>query len=276
MADYQEITVQCSPDFIDILIAEFAVLGFDSFNEEENGFTTFWEGDFNTTILDGLKAQYGEVASFGFTTKVIAKQNWNEEWEKHYEPIVVDEKCIVKAPFHKETATYPLEILITPKMSFGTGHHETTYLMLAEMLNMHLNNMVVMDAGTGTGVLAILAKKQGAAKVFAFDIDDWCVENTEENAETNHVSLKVIKASIEGVEIRPEYNLVLANINKNVLLGQMGHYSRALKQGGYLLLSGFYTEDGEDIKEVAHQEGLVFEHSKERNNWAMLRFRKAD
>lgn len=276
MADYQEIIVHCSPDFIDILIAEFATLGFDTFQEEENGFTTYWEGEFDSSILSEIVEQYNETAAFQFATKDVDKQNWNEEWEKHYNPIVVEEKCIVKAPFHKDAPTYPIELLITPKMSFGTGHHETTHLMLAEMLSMEWQNKSVMDAGTGTGVLAILAKKLGASKVFAFDIDTWCVENTEENAEANNVLIEVIKASIEGVEVNHEYDMVLANINKNVLLDQMAHYSSALKLGGYLFLSGFYQEDVDDIKEVAHQEGLVFDHSRERNNWAMVRFRKAE
>ncbi|MCB0496329.1 MAG: 50S ribosomal protein L11 methyltransferase [Cyclobacteriaceae bacterium] len=274
MADYKEITVSCKPDFIEILIAEFAAIGFDTFQENESGFTTFVEGEFDAAIIDQVAEQYGVVASFNYSTKDVEKQNWNEEWEKHYEPIVVEEKCIVKAPFHQDVPTYPIELLITPKMSFGTGHHETTYLMLAEMLEMDFHASNVMDAGTGTGVLAILAKKRGAQHVFAFDVDDWCVENTMENAELNHVELHVIKASIEGIEQQPEYDVLLANINKNVLLSQMNYYAGVLRQGGDMLLSGFYTEDIEDIKEQAHQEGFVFEKKRERNNWSMLRFKK--
>ena len=274
MADYQEIYVRCQQDFIEILIAEFAALGFDTFQENEDGFTTFVEGEFDSTMLNQLTEQYGTLASFSYLTKDVEKQNWNEEWEKHYEPIVVEEECIVKAPFHINAPSYPIELLITPKMSFGTGHHETTYLMLAEMLTMDFGGKHVMDAGTGTGVLAILAKKQGAIRVFAFDVDEWCIENAMENAEANQVAVEVIKASIEGIDLEPLYDVLVANINKNVLMAQMAYYSRALKQGGDLLLSGFYKEDEEDIRELAHQEGFIFERQRERNNWVMLRFKK--
>lgn len=274
MAEYQEITVQCRQDFIEILIAEFAAIGFDTFQENENGFVTFWEGEFNESILEGIKTQYEALAQLSVDVHDVEKQNWNEEWEKHYDPIIVEGKCIVKAPFHTDAPTFPIELLITPKMSFGTGHHETTYLMLAEMLEMDFKNKQVMDAGTGTGVLAILASKRGAEHVLAFDIDDWCVENTIENAASNEVDVEAIKASIEGIERDPIYDVLLANINKNVLLAQMSFYANALKAGGCLLLSGFYTEDEEDIKERAHQEGLLFERRRERNNWLMLRLKK--
>lgn len=272
--DFQEFTITCQPEFIEILIAEFAALGFDTFQENENGFITYWEGAYDSSGLNDLVDRYSAVASFVFSIKETVKENWNKEWEKNYDPIIIDETCIVKAPFHTNLHPYLIELIITPKMSFGTGHHETTHLMLAEMLTIDFNKTKVLDAGTGTGVLAILAKKQGAASVLAFDIDDWCVENTLENAEVNGVKVEAIKASIEDIKFKDEYNIVLVNINKNILLSQMVFYKQTLKPGGELLLSGFYYEDLEDIKQKAHKTGLSFKHHKVRNNWTMARFIK--
>ncbi len=269
---YQEFTIACSSEFTDILIAEFSALGFDTFQENEAGFTTSSEGAFDTGLLIELVNQYSESAQFSYSVKATEKQNWNKEWEKNYDPIIINKTCVVKAPFHTDLPTYPIELIITPKMSFGTGHHETTHLMLAEMLTINFKDKKVMDAGTGTGVLAILAQKQGANSVFAFDIDDWCVKNTNENAEVNKVAIEVIKASIEELNLTNNYDIVLANINKNILLGQMEYYKTALNTGGILLLSGFYETDLGNIKMKAQEVGLAFQHYKVRNNWTMARF----
>ncbi len=269
---YQEFTITCTTNFVDILIAEFGALGFDTFQENETGFVTFWEGAYDSNLLSDLSGRYSESASFSYQIKETEKQNWNKEWEKNYDPIIIDETCVVKAAFHTDLPTYPIELIITPKMSFGTGHHETTHLMLAEMLTIGFRETNVLDCGTGTGVLAILAKKQGATSVLAFDIDDWCVENTTENAGANGVEVKVVKASIEDIEPKAEYDVVLANINKNVLLSQLQYYKQALKRGGVLLLSGFYKSDLEDIKYSAQKVNLRFQHHKVRNNWTIARF----
>ncbi len=269
---YQEFTIACSPEFTDILIAEFSTLGFDTFQENEAGFITYSEGEVDTSLIEDLLNQYSESAQFRYSVKTTKKQNWNEEWEKNYDPIIINETCVVKAPFHTQLPSYPIELIITPKMSFGTGHHETTHLMLAEMLTINFEEKRVMDAGTGTGVLAILAQKQGAASTFAFDIDEWCVENTTENAEVNGVTVTVKKASIEDLALTTGFGIVLANINKNILLGQMEYYRKALNTGGILLLSGFYETDLQNIKIKAAESGLVFQHHKVRNNWIMARF----
>ena len=148
---YQEFTINCQPDFIEILIAEFGALGFDTFQEKEAGFITFWEAEYDTNLLNDLSERYQESASFSYSIKETVKQNWNKEWEKNYDPIIIDETCVVKAPFHTELPSYPIELIITPKMSFGTGHHETTHLILAEMLTIDFREQKVLDAGTGTG-----------------------------------------------------------------------------------------------------------------------------
>jgi len=269
---YQEFAITCSLEFTDILIAEFSALGFDTFQENETGFTTYSEGAFDTNLLVELVNQYSESAQFSYCVKATEKKNWNEEWEKHYDPIIIDKTCVVKAPFHTQLPSYPIELIITPKMSFGTGHHETTHLMLAEMLAVNFEGKKVMDVGTGTGVLAILAQKQGASSTFAFDIDDWCVENTIENAEVNNVTISVQNASIENLSLTTKFDIVLANINKNILLSQMEYYKKAINSGGVLLLSGFYETDLQDIKIKAEENGLVFQHHKVRNNWTMARF----
>lgn len=270
--NYHEFAIRCHPDFIDILIAEFSGLGFDTFQENESGFITYLEGTFESNLLEDLSDRYSDSASFTYSIKETEKQNWNKEWEKNYDPIIIDETCVVKAPFHTELPPYPIELIITPKMSFGTGHHETTYLMLAEMLTIDFKGKKVLDAGTGTGVLAILAKIKEASSVFAFDIDDWCVENTAENANENGVEVEVIKASIEDINLKHEYDVVLANINKNILLSQMKYYKKALHNKGTLLLSGFYEDDLKDIKKCAQEANLEFVHHNVRNNWTMARF----
>lgn len=269
---FQELTITCHSDFIQILIAEFGALGFNTFKENEDGFITDWEGEFDSALLQDIANRYSDTAAFTYSIKETIKQNWNKEWEKNYDPIIIDNTCVVKAHFHTELPAYPIELIITPKMSFGTGHHETTHLMLAEMLTIDFKGKSIMDAGTGTGVLAILAKKQGASKAFAFDIDDWCVENTQENADVNGVEVEVIKSSIEEIDLDKKYDIVLANINKNILLSQMKYYLYALSNNGTLMLSGFYETDLVDIKKKALEVGLTFQHHKVRNNWTMARF----
>ncbi|MCF6352262.1 MAG: 50S ribosomal protein L11 methyltransferase [Cyclobacteriaceae bacterium] len=271
---YLEFTINCNPTFTEILIAEFSELGFDTFQETEAGFITFLESEFDKTLLNDLKERYAVPANFSYTQKETIKQNWNRAWEKNYDPIIIDDTCVVKAPFHTNLPTYPIELIITPKMSFGTGHHETTHLMLTEMLTLDFKKKKVMDVGTGTGVLAILAKKQKAQSVLAFDIDDWCVENTVENAGVNGVVLEVKKASIENIDLKGGYDIVLANINKNVLISQMNYYKKSLNaKGGTILLSGFYKTDLKDIIKHAKEVELNYVHHKVRNNWTMARFK---
>lgn len=272
MDNYQEFSITCDPDFVEILMAEFTELRFDTFLENKNGFITYWEGDYDTNLLDALSHKYSESALFTYTIKDTIKQNWNNIWEKNYDPILIGDSCIVKAPFHTNLPSYPVELIITPKMSFGTGHHETTHLMLAEMLLMDFNGKFLMDVGTGTGVLAILAKKQGATTSFAFDIDDWCIENATENAVVNGVEIEVTKASIEDIDLSRKFDIVVANITKNIVLSQMPYYKKVLKKGGTLLVSGFYQEDLDDIKEKAAEVSLSFQHHSVRNNWTMARF----
>src|SRR5436190_1450953 len=183
---HTRLQVQCEGDFTDILIAELAELGFDTFQETENGFEAYAEEEkFDRAGVDALKVKYADLTSFTVSYDKIPKRNWNEEWEKSYEPIIVDDRCLIRAEFHKIEKKYPYEITITPKMSFGTGHHQTTYLMIKAQLKLEQQGAYVMDAGCGTAILSVMASKRGAKKIEAFDIDEWSIENGRENVEMN-------------------------------------------------------------------------------------------
>jgi ribosomal protein L11 methyltransferase len=186
---YTRLTVLCDTEFSEILMAEIGEVGFDTFMENESGFEAYCEQDkFDLNLLNGIKERYNLVNPLLFSFDKIEKKNWNEEWEKNLEPIIVDDRCLVRAEFHKIEKKYPYEIIITPKMSFGTGHHQTTHLMLKAQLDIDHQNKTVMDAGCGTAILSIMASKRGAKSIDAFDIDEWSVINGQENIENNHCS----------------------------------------------------------------------------------------
>jgi ribosomal protein L11 methyltransferase len=202
---YTQLTVTCSPEFTDILIAELSEAGFDTFQETETGFDAYAEGnDFSQQVIEDVKSKYIQVTPLTFSFQKIEKKNWNEEWEKNYEPIDVDGKCLIRAEFHKAEKKYRYEIIITPKMSFGTGHHQTTYLMIKNQMSIDHKGKRVMDAGCGTAILSIMASKLGAREVEAFDIDEWSVVNGEENkSDTKHPhTARQDFASVVGGKIR--------------------------------------------------------------------------
>ncbi|MDV7391686.1 50S ribosomal protein L11 methyltransferase, partial [Arthrospira platensis SPKY1] len=204
---------------------------------------------------------------------VIPAVNWNETWEKNFEPIRIDERCRIRAPFH-DYENVEIDIIIEPKMSFGTGHHETTHLMSSFLLDMDLQNKKTLDMGCGTSILAILAAKKGAMPVDAIDIDPWCVENSMENIERNDCSLiRVLEGVAENIPAR-DYDVIIANINRNILLEDMERYANAMKAGGVLLLSGFYEHDIEDISKKCVDLGFNFLEKRLRNQWASLKFEK--
>ena len=187
MDKFQQVKVTCKADFREILIAEFSGIGFNSFQETESGFITFYEKIIIPHHIDSIVEQYQEQAKISYTIENVDKINWNKKWEESYEPIIIDQKCIVRASFHSSQSTIPLEIIITPKMSFGTGHHETTYLMMKAQLHLNHDNKVVLDAGSGTGILSILAGKLGAKSITAYDNDKWVIDNIEENFNINNI-----------------------------------------------------------------------------------------
>lgn len=270
---YSRINVRCAADLTDILTAELAEAGFDAFIETSEGFEGFAEGmAYDAEMVDDIWHRYAEQQpSLSFEFDRIEKQNWNEEWEKSYEPVIVDGKCIIRAEFHQPTETYPYEIIITPKMSFGTGHHQTTHLMIEAQLEHDHEGKRVMDAGCGTSVLSIMASKRGAAEVHAFDIDDWSVLNGKENVEINRCkNISIRKGTLDEQGFRESFDIILANINKNVLLAQIGPLGGYLTAAGLMLISGFYEQDAAEILRQAEKFNLSLLKAYSRDNWAAL------
>lgn len=264
----------------EILIAELSFLEFDSFVETEGGLQAYilkehWRED----LLESVEILQNPEFQFSYEIKEIEQVNWNEEWEKNFNPILVGDSCYVRAPFH-EPKEVEYDIVMQPKMSFGTGHHETTYMMLEYGLTSDVAGKTILDMGCGTSVLAILASKRGAKELDAIDFDPWCYENSLENIEMNACSnIEVYEGTVallDGLskDTAPKYEVILANINRNVLLEDIPAYAKHLKDGGYLYVSGFYTEDLPSIKEKAAQANLTFVDNKERNNWVAARFKK--
>ncbi len=274
---YTRLQVICDPSFTEILMAEVAETGFDTFMETEKGFEAFVEDNrYDKQQLQQIKDKYLGQTSLVFFINRVEKKNWNEEWEKNYEPIVVEDIVMVRAEFHQPKKKYPLEIIITPKMSFGTGHHQTTYLMLKAQLGMNFENKIVMDAGTGTAVLAIMASKRGAKTVEAFDIDDWSVENGTENAALNHCeNISIRKGKVSELNFDTPFDIILANINRNILLEEMHHYAAKLVSDGYLLLSGFYEKDIPELLKEASTNSMIEIARDNRDAWACLLLRKS-
>ena len=271
---HTRLSVICDPSFSEILIAEIANAGFDSFLENESGFEAYAEVDhFDEHQVDEIKKKYREVSPLVFTWDKIEKKNWNEEWEKSYEPIIVDDRCLIRASFHQLEKSYPYEITITPKMSFGTGHHQTTYLMIKAQLDLEHQNKRVMDAGCGTAILSVMATKRGAREVEAFDIDEWSVINGKENIEVNGCSnISIRQGKIRDLSFEDNFDIILANINRNILLDEMPQYAAYLNADGYLLLSGFYEKDIPDLVSRAHQYQLRQIQYDVRESWASVLF----
>ncbi|MEM7185159.1 MAG: 50S ribosomal protein L11 methyltransferase [Bacteroidota bacterium] len=260
----------------EILIAELGQVGFESFVEQEDGVKAYIQkADWHEHILDELYilSPDSEIA-VTHTRSEIEQVNWNAEWEKNFDPIVVNNQCVVRAPFH-DPFQVEFEIVIEPKMSFGTGHHETTYMMLSYLLEHDLEGQRVLDMGCGTSVLAILAEKKGATHVDAIDIDTWCVENSRENAQRNACSrIEVILGDAAAIPSEENYETIIANINRNILLSDIPVYAEALAPKGTLLLSGFYRGDLKLITQACEMQGLTAEGFKERNEWIAARFTK--
>lgn len=277
--DYYELLFATHPteDYQqDLLIDMLAGIGFDTFEEIEGGFKAYIaEGDFNKDVLEENLTPYHEMFSFGYQVNVIQQKNWNEVWESNFEPIQIRDRVYVRATFHQSKPGFPLEIVIDPKMAFGTGHHETTSMMMDLMLDANFSAKKVLDMGCGTGILAILASKLGAKDITAIDYDPVCYDSTIENSALNHIGN--IKAICGSKEVIPDaqYDIILANINRNILLDHMERYSEVLKSGGGIYFSGFYeSPDLDIIKEEASKYGLSYANHKKTKDWVAANFRK--
>lgn len=275
--EYLEVSIKVEQEFVEILIAELGQLSFDSFSETEDGLNAYVQkGSLNMNDLEEVIQKYKSLTSLEYAVLEVESKNWNEEWEKNFEPVIVGDKCIVKASFHKIEKTFPFEITINPKMSFGTGHHETTYMMIENQLQIDFKGKKVMDAGAGTGILAILAEKLGAKYVLAFDIEDWAFENSKENANLNNcVNVDIQQGTIEQIQIpQGKFDVILANINKNVLLNEIPSYFKYISKGGHLLISGFYEVDIEDIGNITKSLDLIEVQRTIKNSWACILYQK--
>ncbi|MEN9742477.1 MAG: hypothetical protein RLZZ65_282 [Bacteroidota bacterium] len=261
----------------DILIAYLAEQQFESFVEENPFLLAYIPEDmYDGAALQDLLGQIQQEGNCikGFDIKLLAQQNWNATWEAQFEPVYVGEQLRIVAPFHELESFSGMEITILPKMSFGTGHHQTTHLICQTMFDLDFKDKVVLDMGSGTGVLAILAEKLGAKHIRAVEIEAWSAENITENMALNQSSaIAAIHGGIEAIGAEP-FDIILANINKNVLLAQISQYAEVLKPGGLLLLSGFFVTDAPDLIAAAAAKQLQHQQTLDRENWAVLQFKK--
>lgn len=269
--------IELSPrqPWTDILIAQLSELNFDAFEETEKGFIAYGpENKIDKQELLEITALNGQGFEYNLEFESIQAQNWNAAWEADFQPVFVGEKLSILAPFHDQSQAKAINIIIQPKMSFGTGHHQTTWMMANAMLEEEKMPEKVLDMGTGTGVLAILAEKLGAREIVAVDIEEWSVENTAENAGRN--GCKAIKPVHGDVDVlkKLKFGLILANINKNVLKSHINSYLSALDPSGKIMLSGFFDSDCEEMISVAEKLGLKFVHKQTKETWAQLTFKK--
>ncbi|MFT4577112.1 MAG: ribosomal protein L11 methyltransferase [Polaribacter sp.] len=258
----------------EILIAELGFAGFESFVEDDNVVTAYVQKEeWNAEILANVSILTSEEFAISFSKKEIEQTNWNSEWEKNFEAIQVDDLVSIRAPFH-DNPNLEYDIVIEPKMSFGTGHHETTHMMIQHLVTLDLENKSTLDMGCGTGILAIFAEMKGAKPLDGIDIDNWCYLNSIENAERNnckHISFYEGDASLLTDQ---KYDVIIANINRNILLNDMVTYTKCLNENGILLLSGFYKEDIVVIDKEVSSYGLTLQNTLERNNWVSLKYLK--
>ena len=256
----------------EILVAELGELPFESFIDSETGIVAYIQKQFWTeNILDDLHILSSPEFQVSYTIEEIDQVNWNEEWEKNFEAIEVDGICHVRAPFHPKTAA-KYDIVIEPKMSFGTGHHETTHMMIQHLLEIDVAGKKTLDMGCGTAILAILAEMKGAQPIDAIDIDNWCYLNSIENATRNNCNQITVYEGDADLLIGKKYDLIIANINRNILLNDMQTYVDCLNKEGILLLSGFYNEDIPFIDASCTEKGLTYVKKFERNNWVSLKY----
>lgn len=253
----------------DMLLAQLLTLGFDGFEESDGRLLAYIDSvQFDESAINSLATELG----ISFETEAVPSQNWNEVWESNFSPVVVEGFCTIRADFHDIKVDTPYEIVITPKMSFGTGHHATTQLVMLMMKDVQMKGLSVLDFGAGTGVLAIMAEKLGAGQIMAIDNDDWCVENATENIARNKCTQIIVKKG--SLEIADNYDMILANINRHILLHYMPMLATKLVHGGLIIMSGLLVEDREIITSSAENNGFKSTRYMEQNGWIALEFIK--
>lgn len=258
----------------DVLASELSPIGFESFVTEGNTLKAYVPvNQFSKENIDQVIAEFPLEATLSYEDKFIKTENWNEEWEKNFfQPIVVGNECVIHSTFHKDIPQTTYEILIDPKMAFGTGHHETTFLMLSQILKMDVEGKRVLDMGCGTAVLGILASMRGAKEIVAIDIDEWAYNNSVENVELNKTPNVEVKLGAAELLAGESFDIIIANINRNILLNDINRYAACMTKGATLYMSGFYTEDISAIEEECNKYGLQLFTQDSKNNWAVVGF----
>lgn len=275
MDNYLEFDFKLTPltPWNEILMAELIEIGFDSFTEEHDGILAYIRKDlWNASDLNHLWIMNSEDVQITHSFREMPNINWNEEWEKNFSPIYVADQVLIRAEFHEPQPQFH-EIVIQPKMSFGTGHHPTTHLMIQQMLELDFEGKKVLDMGCGTSVLAIFAKQRGAEKVTAIDIDEWSVENSKENAARNEVDIDISQGTSENLG-KEKFDIILANINRNILISDIPAYVKVLNDGGQLLLSGLCFFDVDDILSVCSEQQLTLKNKQQKEEWMSLLLEK--
>jgi len=277
--DYNKITIDINPPeewLRDVLTAQLGEIGYESFLETETGVEAFIPvPNYHEDNLFEVIKSFEEDFTFVVHREVIKSRNWNEVWEKNYfKPLVIKDECVIRAPFHTDFPKAKYEIVIEPNMAFGTGNHETTSMMVETILENDMENKTVLDMGCGTGILGILASMKGAKKVTAIDIDEWSFNGANENAALNHIVNMTVKQGDAGLLGSEKFDVIFANIHKNVLINDLPAYFGVLQPGGLLIMSGFYAEDIPDIKSKAESLGLKDNGFKSKNNWIAYSFKK--
>ena len=269
-------TSPCNETVNDVVSALAGEIGFESFVEWENGVQAYIQQSlFDEVPLKSMVADFPlPDTTVEYTVVEAEDKDWNEEWEKNFfQPIVIGDRCCIHSTFHKDTPQTEYEILINPQMAFGTGHHETTSSIISELLEADLQGKSVLDMGCGTSILAILASMRGADPITAIDIDDWCVNNSRDNIALNGIeNITVEWGDANLLKGRAPFDVIIANINRNILLADMAQYAACMHPGSELFLSGFYVEDIPVIQEKAESLGMEFIHHREKNNWAAVKF----
>ena len=279
--DYVELNCTIEPfdqEIAEILTAELSELGYESFVEHETGIKAYIRSHlYHEKVHESIQITENKSFKISFVPNWIMEENWNETWEKNYfEPIIIDNQCVVRSSFHPQFDNIKYQLTIDPKMAFGTGHHDTTSLIIKEILEMELAGKTIADLGCGTGILAILCSMRGASSITAVDIDEWSYKSTIENAELNNcTNIKTYLGDVSLID-NQKFDIVFANINKNVLLNEMKYYAKCMKKGSILVLSGFYSSDFVDIDKSASNQQMILVKQSKSNNWLMLKYLKFD
>ena len=269
-------TAPCNETVNDVLSALLGDAGFESFVERPDGIAAYIQADLykEADVKQAIVDYPLPDTHITYSYTEAEDKDWNEEWEKNFfQPIVIGDRCVIHSTFHHNVPQAKYDIVINPQMAFGTGHHETTSLIIGELLDADLQGKNVLDMGCGTSILAILARMRGAASCMAVDIDDWCVRNSLENIALNHIDgIRVYQGDALSLADKGPFDVVIANINRNILLADMRHYAARMNNGATLLISGFYTEDIQVLRAEAERLGLRYDGQQEKNRWAAVRF----